>query len=70
MLLPQLLLPPLQSLLSQRQHLPKLKINRQPRGRHLNAAESALEDVEVAEMAADLGMEDAPEDLVMAASDS
>lgn len=32
----------LQSLVNQHQNLPKLKINQQPRARHLNAAESPL----------------------------
>lgn len=76
MLPPQLLLPLPQSLLNQHQHLPKLKIKQQPRGRHLNAVESALEAAEAADMAAEedaevavSGMEDALEDLAMAATD-
>lgn len=41
----------LQSLVNQHQNLPKLKINQQPRARHLNAAESPL-GVAVAAVAA------------------
>lgn len=85
-MLPLQLLLPLQSLLNQPQYLPKLKINQQSRGRHLNALESDLEAVaaagvaveEVAEVVevmevaevVDSGMEEALEDLVMAATDS
>ena len=54
----------LQSLVKQRQYLPKLKISQQPRERHLNVAESPLGAagaagaVEVSEVAEDMEVAD------------
>ena len=45
----------LQSLVNQHQQLPKLKINQQPRARHLNASESPLGAAVAAEAAGAAG---------------